>query len=52
MSSKNEEKEAGTNFVLLSRSRNMIGRFMKTYLHKPIKILQFLSRGKILKCSM
>ena len=36
-------------FPLLSRSRNMIGRFMKTSLHKPIKILQFLSRGKIQK---
>ena len=23
---------------------------MKTYLDKPIKILQFLSRGKIQKC--
>ena len=31
-------------------SRNMIGWFMKTYLSKPINILQFLSRGKILKC--
>ena len=38
-----EEKEGGTHFVLLSRSRNMTGRFMKTYLHQPIKILQFLS---------
>ena len=28
----------------------MIGWFMKTYLHKPIKILEFLSRGKIQKC--
>ena len=28
----------------------MIGRFMKTYLHKPIKILQFLTPGRIQKC--
>ena len=45
------KKEAGINFPLLSRSRNMIGRFMRIYLHKPIKILQFVSRGKIQKCS-
>ena len=36
------QKEVGTNFPLLSRSRDMIGWFMKTYLHQPIKILQFL----------
>ena len=35
----------GTNFILSSWSRNMIGWFMKTYL--PIKTLQFPSRGKI-----
>ena len=29
--SKKQEKEASTNFVLLSHWRNMIGRFMKTY---------------------
>ena len=49
-SSKKQEKEAGTNFVFLLWSRNMIGLFIKTYLHSPIKILQFLSRGKIQKC--
>ena len=49
-SSKKKEKEAGTNFPLLSRSRNMIGWFIKTSLHKPIKILQFLSHGEIQKC--
>ena len=49
-SSKKQEKEAGTNFPLLSRSKNMIGLFMKTYLHKAIKILQFLSSEKIKKC--
>ena len=34
----------------MTQSRNMIARFMKTYSHKPIKILQSLSRGKIKKC--
>ena len=43
-------KKADTNFVLLSQSRNMIGRFMKTYLHRPIKILQFFTPGRIQKC--
>ena len=43
-------KEAGTNFILLSRSRSRIGWFMQTYLFKPIKILQFVSRGKIQNC--
>ena len=33
----------------MSRSGNMIWWFRKTYSHKPIKILQFLSRGKIQK---
>ena len=47
---KNVKKEAGINFLSLSWSRNMIGRFMKTYVHKPIKILQFLARGTIQKC--
>ena len=32
--SKKEEKEDGTNFDLLSRSRNTIGQLMKTYLYK------------------
>ena len=35
------ENEADTNFVLLAWSRNVIGWFMKTYLHKPIKMLEF-----------
>ena len=34
----------------MSRFRNMIAWFMKTYLYKPINILQFFSRGKIQKC--
>ena len=44
------KKKASTNFVFLSRSRNTIGRFMKTHLHRPIKTLQFLASGKIEKC--
>ena len=38
-----QEKETGTNFVLLSQLANMIGQFKKTYLHGPIKTLQFLA---------
>ena len=34
----------------MCRSRNMIGWFITTYLHKLINILQFLSCGKIQKC--
>ena len=45
--SKKQEKEASTNLILLSQSRNMVGQFMKTYLHRPIKILQFLAPWKI-----
>ena len=41
--SKKQEKETGTNFVLLSLSRNIIWKFMKTYLHRPIKTPQFLT---------
>ena len=41
--SKKQEKEAGTYFILLSQSRNIIERYMKTYLHSPINILQFLT---------
>ena len=29
---KKQEKEDGTNYVLMSRSRNTIGQFMKVYL--------------------
>ena len=46
-----QEKEAGTNLALLSRLRNMIDRFMKTYLHGSIKILQSTDRG-IQKCKI
>ena len=48
--SKKQEKEACTNVVLLSQSKNMIGRSMKTFLHRPIKAPQFPTPGKIQKC--
>ena len=47
---KKKEKEAATKFSLLSQSRNMFRQTMKTYLHRPITILQFLTYGKIQKC--
>ena len=47
--SKNQEIKTGTTLVLLSWSGNMIERFMKTYLHKPIKILRFLKPRRIQK---
>ena len=40
--SRKQKKESGTNFALLCQSRIMIGQIKKTYLHKPIKVLQFL----------
>ena len=47
---KKQEKEAGTNFYLLSQWKNLIGRFIKIYLNRPIKILQLLIPGNIQKC--
>ena len=47
---KQQEKKAGTNFLLLPVSRNVIGWFTKTYWNKPIKLLQFITLGKIQKC--
>ena len=41
---KTQEKEAGTKFVLLSR--NVIREFMKTCLHRPMKILQSFHVGE------
>ena len=35
-----------TSFSLLNQKK-MIGRFMETYLHRPIKILQFLRNVRI-----
>ena len=45
-----EQLNRKTTIVVLSWSRNMIGRFMKTYLRRPIKILQLLTPGRIQKC--
>ena len=45
-----QEKEAGTNFTLLSQLRNIMGGFIKMYLHRPIKILQFHIPTRIGKC--
>ena len=45
-----QEKEAGTNFVLLCQSRNAVGQFRKTYLHRPVKTLHFLTPARIQKC--
>ena len=47
---KKQGKEAGTIFVLLCQSKNLAGQYKKTYLHRPIKILQFLTPGRIQKC--
>ena len=48
---KNQEKEeAATSFPLLCQTRNMVGQFKKTHLHRPIKILQFLTPVRIQKC--
>ena len=44
-----QDKEAGTNFVLLRRLRNMVWQFKKAYLHRPIKILRFLTPARIQK---
>ena len=44
------KKEAGTNFVLLRQSRNIIGQFKKVFLHRLIKILHFLTPVRIQNC--
>ena len=49
-SCKTARKKADTNFLLLLVSRKVIGWFTKTYWNKPIKLLQFITRGKIQKC--
>ena len=43
-------KRSYTSVVLLCQSRNMVGQFKKAYLHRPIKILHFLTPAKIQKC--
>ena len=48
--SEKQEKEAGTNFVLLCHWRNMVGQFKKAYLHRPVQILYFLTPARIQKC--
>ena len=45
-SSKKQEKEAGTNLALFV-SVKKCSDSLKTNLHRPIKILQFLTCGKI-----
>ena len=40
-----KQRKAGTNFDLLLRWKCTIRWFMKTYLRRPIKILQFPTRG-------
>ena len=45
-----QEKEAGTNFILLYQLRNKVGQFKKAYLQRPIKILHFLTSARIQKC--
>ena len=47
---KNSEKGAGTSFILLSVWKQTIGQFIQSYLHRPMKILEFFTRGKIQKC--
>ena len=50
LKSQKQEKEAGTNLIVLCHSRNMVGQFKKAYLHRPIKILHFLTSARIKKC--
>ena len=45
-----QEKEAGTNFILLYQLRNKVGQFKKADLQRPIKILHFLTLARIQKC--
>ena len=47
---KSKEKIAGTNFALLCYLRYMVGQFKKAYLHRPTKILYFLTPARIQKC--
>ena len=46
---KSKKKKLALTFLLCLNQKNMIGCFMKTYFHQPIKILQFLLHGKIQK---
>ena len=44
-----KKKKTATNFALLCQSRNLVGQFKKTYLHRKIKILHFLTTATIQK---
>ena len=43
------KKEAGTNFILLCRSKNVVGQFRKAYFYRPVKILHFLTPARFQK---
>ena len=43
-------KNAGTIFILLRQLRNIVKEFKKSYLHRPIMILHFLTPAAIQKC--
>ena len=45
-----QEKEAGTNFVLLRQLRNIVGQFKRFYLDRPIKALHLLTPARNQKC--
>ena len=45
-----QEKESSSNFILLCHARNKVGQFKRAYLHRPIKILHFLTPPRIQKC--
>ena len=48
---KQQKKLALTSLYFFSQeTRNVIGQFLKVYLHRLIKILQFLARERIKKC--
>ena len=47
---KKQDKEAGSNFILLCQSRNMVGQLKKAYLHRPIKIQHCPTPARIKKC--
>ena len=42
-------KGSWLSLVLLCQSRNIVGQFKKSYLHRPIKFLNFLTPARIQK---
>ena len=44
-----KKKLALTSFYYV-KSRNMVGQFKKAYLHRPFKILDFLTPARIQSC--